>query len=79
MTEKRARFPGCSRGQTRELVSKDVGAVLSPLVKFICLKLAVLQKRYNIYVPKREQLASSSSTSSATLPRGTSSMPPTTP
>eukprot|EP00969_Alexandrium_andersonii_P273706 12097308-Alexandrium_andersonii.AAC.1 len=40
----------------RELVAHDIHIIVSPIVRFICRKLAVLQKRYNVYLPERDAL-----------------------
>eukprot|EP00969_Alexandrium_andersonii_P268256 11854381-Alexandrium_andersonii.AAC.1 len=54
--ENRIQFPALSRSGIRELVVQDVQTIVSPLVKWACLKLAILNKRFNEYIPERGDL-----------------------
>eukprot|EP00969_Alexandrium_andersonii_P202225 8935879-Alexandrium_andersonii.AAC.1 len=46
-------------------MANQTGVIASPIVKFICLKLAVLQKRYNVYLLERDALLGKLRTASA--------------
>eukprot|EP00969_Alexandrium_andersonii_P162378 7177047-Alexandrium_andersonii.AAC.1 len=55
-TEKRTKFLGMTRSGIRDLVSHELAVLVSPSVRYTCLELAVLQKRYNEYLPTRDIL-----------------------